>query len=454
MQIRTDSETSVDAQSSQRSVRFANPAHSRSLGDVTTCVTLPRRKPVLNFGSVSREVSENEISAPYTHSANRPQDLDRRYDPSNGFSTITRAHSFKDGLDLDQETPAKGPSLTRAQSLYDGLDSEFGESSNGSKLNRAPSVDEILESVKFLRAKKNGMVKSSPDLLLQMSQEKSHHHSSRHKTGGSKSTKNTSTSTTEPRRSEKSKKPLDQERTLNPSDEHCYENIGGRGSQYENVSCIKRTDVIYDSPKSSKVVSVEKPHRGGKRPQDELSMVSDHYETLDFDPLYENINDNEPTYMNVSCSKRPGKDPAHSYQSKGVYTNVEETECSTRPSSRKGKQVNSLVYEDHTYDIPKAATHIYDTPAKQAREVCPQPTSKKKSDGGDNTYDTPHNNRAVLPQSSQILLKAKNEQIRKIEDIFADCEKDSLDGDANDANSSPDIPSPGEYIYNLKIVLE
>ncbi|KAB7505518.1 hypothetical protein Anas_01311 [Armadillidium nasatum] len=440
----------VDSGPSQRLDAFGNPLYSKSLGDITSCVTLPRRKPVLNFGSVSDELSKERglILSSGDSAVNGSDYYEKNFtsdtlNNNSKHSTITRAHSFKEGLDSTYDTPKPVP-LSRAQSLYDGLDTDQENSVNKSKINDAPSVDEILESVKSLRAQKNTMVKSSPDLLLQTSQEKSFNsNNSRHKSGKSsgksskKSSSNSSGSsgsnsiTSGSRKSSSSHdSKYEKSKGRNGSkSRHCelvdsyYENIQHSESEYENIPAA-HVDVIYDKPKSTKVVVVDKCVGGITDKRKDRHKQIDYYENVNFDPVYENLDDDlEPTYMNVD------DDISQSDYYNGrnnIYANIEE-ENRNKKSSRKHNKAGliPLNYDDEfTYDVPKSAAPIYDTPPKQTRKVL------SKRIEIENEYDTPHNNQSViLPHSSKMVIKSKTDQMKRIEDIFADCDKDSLDGD-------------------------
>nr|XP_045590962.1 uncharacterized protein LOC123752998 [Procambarus clarkii] len=386
--------------------------------DVGGYVTLPRRKPYLNFKSVSSAASSGgaELDNEDLRYCRDRIGVGRKSD----ISTITRAQSFKEGLNCySNDYPNSAYGLSRTRSFHDGLASDFNElESVKPKLQRAPSVDEILESVKSLRAKKT-MVKSTPDLLS--AQEPVYHSASlpRHKgSKGKSSSKASGTSSLLGVRYNSSSNPPKFDRVPEPDYEQIpevgtpyYENVCRGNNDYENVHL--KGEVIYDSPRPTE-------HHYDKVHNDL------HYENVKFDAaVYENLDEKEPTYMNVHGNKS------------NVYANLDANSKSGSLKSSKSRlnkvtiSGNSLV-QGTTYDVPRAATHIYDSPQKQIRSVGSTQTSE---------YDTPKNNRSVLPQSTQIVLKAKSEQKMKIDEIFADCDLDSLEGDRD---RQPDIPSPGQ----------
>lgn len=385
---------------------------------VDSYVTLPRRKPYLNFKSVS--------SATSSHSGSDIDNEDLRYirekvglSRNCGVNTITRTQSFKEGLNCYSNEPSNSAyGLSRTRSFHDGLASDFNDlESVKPRLQKAPSVDEILESVKSLRAKKT-MVKSTPDLVSV--QEPVYHSASlpHHKNSKSKTQRASATSSLLGVRYNGSSSTPHFDRVPEPDYEQIpestnpyYENLCRGNNHYENIHL--KGEVIYDSPRPTE-------HHYDKVPNDL------HYENVKFDaPVYENLDEKEPTYMNVNGTS--GKS--------NVYANLEPKQSGGSLKSSKSKKnkvtiIGSSVIEGTTYDVPRAATHIYDSPQKQIRSVGSTQTSE---------YDTPKNNRSVLPQSTQIVLKAKSEQKQKIDDIFADCDQDSLEGDRD---REPDIPSP------------
>ncbi|XP_076064584.1 uncharacterized protein LOC143038846 [Oratosquilla oratoria] len=418
--------------------------------DLGGYVTLPRRKPYLNFRSVS--CGPNPGSAEFDNDDLSYFKEKVGISRSNSAHAITRTQSCKEGLNHSSEFyDSSAYGLSRTQSFHDGLAGDFNAvKSVKPKLQRAPSVDEILESVKSLRAKKN-MVKSTPDLVG--SQESSPYHSTSltrhkgksHRTSGSASSLlgvryNGSSYGEESNYDQMPEPDYEQIResssassnvTMNPF----YENLV-RDNYYENVHL--KGEVIYDNPRPTE--------HHYDRVHDDI-----HYENLDYDdPVYENVHEKEPTYMNVSDSSTLSSTASSSSRkSKSkVYANLEPVTGAQQKghgssgSSDKGKGKSrgkvtvtggSSVVEGLTYDVPRAATHIYDSPQKQIRSVMPAATQAQASE-----YDTPKSNRSVLPQSTQIVLKTKKEQKQRIDDIFADCDQDSLDG----ADMEPDIPSP------------
>ena len=419
---------------------------SASSNNLDSCVTLPRRKPYLNFTSVNDYNSPTCVNGDLSDVRYEFNSDDNCYykeisgaslrvnsansNYTNCNNNISRAQSFKEGLNFssnekcnyNQYNNNKVYALSRTRSCNDGLAGDFIEAENKSKLVRVPSVDEILESVKTLRAKKN-MVKSNPDLLS--SQEPVYHSASLPRQKSNNKSKNgrssngssllgvryNGTSSSSDKLYDRMPEP-DYEQ-IPEGDSPYYENLNQRNF-YENIHM--NGEVIYDSPKSTL------EHHYDKVPNDIV------YENLNYDsPLYENLNEKEPTYMNI-------KTPKSSKQSPNIYANLEEQSKSSSKSKARGKVTISgnSTMQGQTYDVPRAATHIYDTPPKQTRQVAPPQ---------ENEYDTPKNNRSVLPQSTQIVLKAKSEQRQKIDDIFADCDKDSLEGDRD---REPDIPSPGK----------
>ena len=422
-----------------------------STGDIDHLVTLPRRKPYLNFKSVSCTGGSGGggggLSADFDNGS--LSDFKERLGVtrSSDSTTITRAHSFKEGLNYyssDYNTGGTSYALSRTQSFHDGLagggDATEGDAGGGSgrvRLQRAPSVDEILESVKYLRAKKT-MVKSTPDLAS--APEPVYHSASLPRHRSTSKTKGASRGSTgsllgvryNSRASDSLYEKVPEpdyeqipDETNNANLAH-YENFCRGNNHYENIHL--KGEAIYDSPRptDSHLHSYERGHGGLQ------------YENLKYDaPVYENLDGKEPTYMNVN-----GKT--------NVYANLDGRKSATlRPSSSASSKSRSnkvtisgnTTLEGTTYDVPRAATHIYDSPQRQVRSVAATTQASE--------YDTPRNNRSVLPQSTQIVLKAKHEQKQKIDDIFADCDKDSLDGDREKDRAPPDIPSPGKYKDNF-----
>ncbi|ROT61503.1 hypothetical protein C7M84_020713 [Penaeus vannamei] len=376
-----------------------------------------------------------------------------RIDGSTGNSVVVSAagpasdpqpqSSFKEGLNCySHEYSNTAYGLSRTQSFHDGLAGDFNALESGkTRLQRAPSVDEILESVKTLRARKT-MVKSTPDLLSP--QEPVYHSASlpRHKGSKGKGSRAAGTSSLlGVRYNGPSSNESLYERVPEPDYEQIpeslvggtpyYENVCRGNNHYENVHL--KGEVIYDSPRPT--------DHSLHHHYDKVHSSADlHYENVKFDaPVYENVDEKEPTYMNVNGTAK----------SSNVYANLDTGGSSNKKSgslksskSRSNKVTisgNSMM-QGTTYDVPRAATHIYDSPQRQVRSVASTQASE---------YDTPKNNRSILPQSTQIVLKAKNDQKSKIDDIFADCDKDSLEGDRD---REPDIPSPEIERCGLRVM--
>ncbi|XP_042211572.1 uncharacterized protein LOC121858983 [Homarus americanus] len=265
------------------------------------------------------------------------------------------------------------------------------------------------------------MVKSTPDLLS--AQEPVYHSASlpRQKSNKGKAPRPPGTSTLLGVRYNGTTNSPHYERVPEPDYEQIpeagipyYENLCRGNNHYENIHL--KGEVIYDSPKPTEHHHYDKVH------------ADLHYENVKYDaPVYENLDEKEPTYMNINSSTL-GKT--------NMYANQDANKkCSSLKSSKSRTNKvtisgNSMM-QGTTYDVPRTATHIYDSPQKQVRSVGSTQASE---------YDTPKNNRSVLPQSTQIVLMAKTDQKQKIDDIFADCDQDSLEGDRD---REPDIPSPG-----------
>ena len=458
---------------------------SSSLNNNTSSfVTLPRRKPYLNLKSVTTgttpagssviNIYDDDSATTLNFSSNKipssaiSGDCDisvslygknnkREYNSTtdsiikiNGVNVIKRAHSFKDGLNESRDaTPTRAYPLSRTQSYHDGLATGYNDHEpTRQSLSRAPSVDEILESVRNLRAKKN-MVKSTPDLY--QNTEPIYHSASmsRHKSSKSKSSRSSSSSgIIGVRYSKPSDHVYDRvpephyEQIANDGDPY-YQNIT-KELHYENLQ--NNPEVIYDRPRSNKLV------------ENQYDPVHSeiHYENVNnYElPVYENVAENEPTYMNITNTS------SNSRSKKSRSSNKEHKSDSLRSNKSSSKKKSSSssnnsspdLQEGQTYDIPRSATHIYDTPKKYSRPV--------ESSQDCSEYATPKNNRSVLRQndstspSSEFQRLAKQDQKQKIDDIFADCDRDSLDGDCV---TQPDIPPPGEYssmgyeIFNLLI---
>ncbi|KAK3850643.1 hypothetical protein Pcinc_025042 [Petrolisthes cinctipes] len=389
--------------------------------DVTSSfVTPPRRKPYLNFKSVASSIS-SDGGVEYDHDNLSLIREKVGLSKNSALNTLTRAQSFKEGLNAyTSEYSNTTNGLSRTQSFNDGLASELSELGSGrAKLQRAPSVDEILESVKFLRAKKT-MVKSNPDLANVQEPVYSSASLPRHKSSKGKAPRTPGTSSllgvkynghSNSPHYERVPEP-DYAQITDSASTAYYENVCKGNNHYENIHL--KGEVIYDSPRPTNT-----QHHYDK-------VHSDlHYENIKYDaPVYENLDEKEPTYMNVND------------KSSNIYSSADTNKRTGSLKSLKSRSGNKVTVSGNsmmqgaTYDVPRAATHIYDSPQKQVRSVSQA-----------NEYDTPKNNRSVLPQSTQIVLKAKNDQKKKIDDIFADCDQDSLEGERD---RQPDIPSPGE----------
>ena len=400
-------------------------------------VTLPRRKPYINLNSVTTGSGSSVINIygdrTELFSADRFSESESNARvPRITSVNIKRAHSFKDGLNESRDiTPTRSYPLCRTQSYHDGLCSSDFEQTK-SNLSRAPSVDEILESVRSLRAKKN-MVKSTPNLYQNVGEPS--YHSSRHKSGKSKSSRSSSSSgIIGVRYSSKSSKDHMYDRVPEPhyeqisqNEDPFYENLK-RDTHYENIH--NNPEAIYDRPKSNKLV--EPYHQYDK-------LHSDlHYENLSGSemPVYENLLESEPTYMNVTSPSKSKSKKSRSYKESDSHKSNSKSRTKS-PSSGRTIEVSS---ESQTYDVPRAATHIYDTPKKYSRSV-------EHSDNDFAEYATPKNNRLVSPPP-EFHRQAKQEQKQRIDDIFADCDRDSLDEDADD---QPRIPPPGKTSFAFQI---
>ncbi|XP_050688581.1 uncharacterized protein LOC126981511 isoform X5 [Eriocheir sinensis] len=450
----------------------APPRTRQSAEDLDYLVTLPRRRPYLNFKSVSCTAdlhgsdpgggAGGGVSGVGSVGVGLSADFDNgnlsyfkdRLGLSRGgdSATITRAQSFKEGLNCyssDYGAGGSSFSLSRTQSFHDGLastgeapDGDVGGGGSGrGRLHRAPSVDEILESVKYLRAKKT-MVKSTPDLAS--APEPVYHSASlpRHRSNGSgggkvKGSSRGSGGTLLGVRYNSRASDTHYEKVPEPDYEQIphdaggaaniatYENFCRGNNHYENVHL--KGEAIYDNPRPTD------PHllHHYDRPNADL-----HYENVKYDaPVYENLDGKEPTYMNVN-----GKTNVYAnLDAAAKKSNTLRSSSSASSKSRSNKVTisgNTTYQGTTTYDVPRAATHIYDSPQRQVRSVGSSTQSSE--------YDTPKNNRSVLPQSTQIVLKAKKDQKQRIDDIFADCDKDSLDGERERERDRPppDIPSP------------
>ena len=408
---------------------------------LTSLVTLPRRKPYLNLQSVTTGSGSSVINI-YSSGSNLCEntEIERDIDSSScrenlatNFKAynIKRAHSFKDGLNEPRDVLlTRAFPLLRTQSYHDGLTGDFGDHHALDKptLSRAPSIEEILESVKNLRVKKN-MVKSTPDLYQNPCENQIHQTSSMSRNKSSKSSKGSRSAGPSGIIGVRySSKPADHlydrvpephyEQIIENSDPF-YENLH-KETHYENVNNKKKkSEVIYDRPRSNKLV------------ENQYDQVQSdlHYENVqNYDlPVYENVTDNEPTYMNV-------KNANSSSRSKKSRSN-KDTKTDSHKSSKSRQSSTEPSCDGLTYDIPRAATHIYDTPKKYTHTV--------EVDDNFSEYATPKNNRSVIMNSVDLVqLAAKQDQKQKIDDIFAEVDRDSLEEDYQ-----PDIPPPGKKCF-------
>lgn len=406
-------------------------------------VTLPRRKPYLNLKSVTTGSGSSVVNI-YSSGTNLSENTAAESDfevsscretlgsKFNGVN-IKRAHSFKEGLDDTRDAiPTRAFPLLRTQSYHDGLAGDLGDHHVHIKpsLSRAPSIDEILESVKNLRAKKT-MVKSTPDLYQNPCEVTNHHTSSMSR---NKSSKGSKSRTAGPsgiigvRYSSKSsdhaydRVPEPHYEQIVENGDPCYENLR-KETLYENIN-NKKTEVIYDRPKSNRLVEHQYD-----QVQSDL-----HYENVqNYDlPVYENVTDSEPTYMNVKNTNSTSR----SKKSKSNKDGKSDAHKSNKSQNKSSSNRNDS--DGQTYDVPRSATHIYDTPKKYSRSV--------ESSGNPSVYATPKNNRSVVMNSVDIVQQlAKQDQKQKIDDIFADVDRDSLDGDYQ-----PNIPPPGKNLLYRK----
>ncbi|KAF2356414.1 hypothetical protein FHG87_012830 [Trinorchestia longiramus] len=422
---------SVRKSDSDYALGYSSSATSDS---ASISVTLPRRKPYLNLQSVTTGNGSSVVNiyssggggggTGVSVSARREVDVSpcREFLPKVCGVNIQRSQSFKEGLDDTKSGfPVRSYPLTRTQSYNEGLSGEL-EDFNRPSLSRAPSIDEILESVRNLRVKKN-MVKSTPDLYQNIGESVYHSASMpRHKSSSkSKSSRSAGASgIIGVRYSSKSTEHVydrvpepHYEQIIEDGDPY-YENIH-KETSYENINHKSRKEVIYDRPKSNKAVE-------SKYDQVPGDLLYENVSNYDLS-VYENIADSEPTYMNVSNSNS-------SSRSKKSRSSKETSRSKSKPSN------NLDLAGGQTYDIPRSATHIYDTPKKYSRSVS---SSEDFSE-----YATPKNNRSVTPSSLDSIQLAKQDQKKKIDDIFAEVDVyDDDDDDRPDDRHHPGIPPPG-----------
>ena len=346
----------------------------------------PRRKPYIRFSSVENHLSHDDLTYFKQTIGILP-----------GGGGITRTQSCQEGLDA----PARPAPVSRTLS-FSCLADVGGEprSLSGSRtsLRRAPSVEEILESVKALRVKRqqDEMVRNSePEAEYQNVGVKS---SSR--SGKSRPTPWSGVQFSGPVRNDEVDDPA-----LTP-DDACYENVSAGGQAVYQNSPLK-SEVIYDQP-------VKQRRRRRKAPEEPQQ-------------LYENVQFSEPTggeYQNTALLSSSQPNLA---EPDAVYENVEKGVVSVSG--------NGLLASGQ-YDVPRTASHIYDAP-QRTRVKNVQPAEPGEYDSPRPTYG-PGRGEPLPTRSTQIMLKggvptAAVEQTQ-------DCERDSLDGDGG---RRPDIPSPG-----------
>ena len=414
-----------------------------------TDFAIPCRKPVINLGSIGFDI--NVISDSKKRHSGDGQHLfqssnGNRLDlPRKSFNVVKRASSFKDGLNRNREDSCSSvrsfSSLSRTQSCSDGIN-KFKELSSSSSnlayrkpLSRVPSVEEILESVKDLRLRQN-MVKSTPDLYRNpclahptgsggkrsKSSKKEDPNLSRnsiyYNSDVSVSSSNSSSSSSSRKKKESKNDSISRnsEPHYEQIDENYYQNLQ-RDSFYENLSYDQAKNIaeaIYDCPKSNKPVQ-----RINDTKNSLVRAKNNGYDTGSSTMLYENIDEGEPTYMNISDS---------------APLKVEErtnSSNSTKYSYAYDQQYDS----SSTYDVPRKAmldSNIYDTPKSVIRVVAASAKQSRKQNQfieQECEYSSPKNNKSVHKVA---------DQKKKIEDIFAEVDRDSLDGDLDKGS--------GEYI--------
>ncbi|XP_018019805.1 uncharacterized protein LOC108676261 [Hyalella azteca] len=397
-------------------------------------VTLPRRKPYLNLKSVTTGSGSSVVNIYSGSGASVNSTNGESYDvspcreslPIVSGVNIKRSQSFKEGLDDSRSSfvPRSFP-LTRTQSYNDGLSGEYVEFER--PLSRVPSVDEILESVRNLRVKKN-MVKSTPDLYQNIGEPVYHtasmprqKSSSKNKSGrspgpsgiiGVRYTSNKNVEHVYDR------VPEPHYEQISENGDPYYENIHKETTNYENVSNKSKKEVIYDRPRSNKLVENKYDLVQGQLLYENVSQ----YDLS----LYENVIDDEPTYMNVTGSNSGSR-------SKKDRSSKENHRSRSSNSSKTSDDFNG----GQTYDIPRSATHIYDTPKKYSR-----PVIAPEDDFSE--YAIPKNNRCVAPRGEVTEVDrvqlAKQDQKRKIDDIFAEVDRSTYD--EADVRRHPEIPPP------------
>ena len=341
----------------------------------------PRRKPYIRFSSVENHLSHDDLTY-----------FKQTIGIVPGGGGITRTQSCQEGLD----SPARPAPVSRTLS-FSCLADVGGEarSLSGSRtsLRRAPSVEEILESVKALR------VKRQQDEMVRNSEPEAEYQNV-----GVKSCSRSGKSRSAPWSGVQFSGPAD-DPALAP-DDACYENVSAGGQAvYQNSP--HQSEVIYDQP-------VKQRRRRRKAPEEPQQ-------------LYENVQFSDQTggeYQNtapLSKSQHNLADPD------AVYENVEKGVVSVSG--------NGLLASGQ-YDVPRTASHIYDAPQRTRIKNVP-PVEAGEYDSPRPTYG-PGRSEPLPTRSTQIVLKG-GVPVPPAEHT-QDCDRDSLDGDGG---RRPDIPSPG-----------
>ncbi|XP_043226846.1 uncharacterized protein LOC122383995 isoform X4 [Amphibalanus amphitrite] len=345
----------------------------------------PRRKPYIRFGSVENHLSHDDLTYFKQTIGILP-----------GGGGITRTQSCQEGLD----SPARPAPVSRTLS-FSCLADVGGEprSLSGSRtsLRRAPSVEEILESVKALRVKRqqDEMVRNSePEAEYQNVGIKS---SSR--SGKGRPAPWSGVQFSGPVRNVESDDPA-----LTP-DDACYENVSAGGQAVYQNSPLK-SEVIYDQP-------VKQRRRRRKTPEEPQQ-------------LYENVQFSDQTGGEYQNTTLLSKSQQNLSEPDAVYENVEKGVVSVSG--------NGLLSSGQ-YDVPRTASHIYDAP-QRTRIKNVQPAESGEYDSPRPTYG-PGRSEPLPTRSTQIVLKG-GMAVPAVEQA-QDCDRDSLDGDGG---RRPDIPSP------------
>lgn len=404
--------------SSDKSRERADSVPRQPLEDVQP----PRRKPYIRFSSVE---SQNHLSH---------DDL-TYFKQTIGIVSgggITRTQSCQEGLD----TAPPRPAVSRTLSVSSLADVGTGEprSLTGSRtsLRRAPSVEEILESVKALRARRAGQEPSAGNMVRNTEPEAEYQNVSSvsgsvaNGTGSSSKSRSSSKGRSTPWSGVQFSGPVrsgDPDEGYENADDVCYENVSGGQAVYQNSplpSQTPTTEVIYDQP-----VKQRRKRRG--KSAEELRQL---YENVQFsEPTSEYQNVTQPTYTNLGTAAASG-------ESETVYENVE-----------KGPVVvsgNGVVAG--TYDVPRTASHIYDAPqrtrvkhvpaAESGEYDAPRPTygpGGRAPGQGEAPAKTPVRSTQIVVQGEPATPAGRARE--------PDCDRDSLEGEAA---RRPDIPSPGQ----------